>query len=198
MLPEIEDDGRSFEDWIQTVGAAWALVLSVSYALLRTGRSVLNLWPGRDKWTGECKPAMPDERFYGDQRLDPRRAFRSSESRWSQMRAQRPGDYYELKLDKRRIIDRVRFIEDQHGFPKRYRLLFDLRGDRTWELAGEYDGPVNRDLGKPVALYGLRIEVSEPTLEPLGREGFPPAWSIHDIRLREVRLFRHWWRKVIG
>jgi len=119
------------------------------------------------------------------------------------MRKMLKGDYYELHIKKPRILSRIEVVCKENSYPERFKL--ETRENDIspiWELVGEYDskdgkaGKMEVLLYRPRKVIAMRLTVIEPRLEPESRYG-PPAWSIYDIRLTEVRIFGRWWKRII-
>ena len=196
MTEEVSSFVRA-QEWVGLVGGGLALVVAV----IQGSRWVMSnrLWPNREKWSAECKPAEPKEVHYGDERLEPRRAFdKRSGGRWSQMREMRPKDYFWVNFGKARIVESIRFLDNGDGYPGQYKLLInDPSGKKHWTEEGIYNGPINIKFSKPKKIEGFSIEIMIPKMTPKDDKGRSPAWSIIDIKITEVRLFGHWWKKVI-
>lgn len=189
-------------DKFQTIGAALAFALLL-FQFLRvlpdTWRwPTRKLWPNRKDWGAECIPPDSQQEHYDDDRLNPNRAWKGSPAeRWSQLREMRKGDYFQLHIRKPRVISRIEAVSEGHRYPKRYKLLIKHNDVADWEEVNEYDDYIDVALDKPTKLIGIKLEVVEPRLEPKDFRGRPPAWSIYDIRLTEVRLLEKFWRRVI-
>jgi hypothetical protein len=160
------------------------------------------LWPGRDGWSAECIPK--EKGMDTDDRLNPNRAWESgSAERWCQMRMMKVGDYYNLDIAKPRVISRIKLICKEHSYPMKYELRIKQDDNHPWEDGGIHDsgngglGYMEVNLDKPRKLKGLSFIITEPRINPRNVNGQPPAWSIFDIVLTEMRLFGKWWGKEI-
>ena len=153
-------------------------------------------WPGRE-WSADCKAADQDSKYKGDEHLIADRAWKNGGHRWSMMREQRIGDWYELNLKKTRIISRIEAISDIDNSPLKYKLLIQPTERSEWVEVGDRNGPIDYEFQKPSPVFMLRFEIIKPRTEPIGAVG-SPAWSINDIRLTEVRLFKRWWKSIIN
>ena len=173
--------------WDKTIGRLWEWIKH-------------GLWPGRENWGAECTPPEhPEEPV--NERVSPNRAWAGSPAeRWTLMREMRGGDYYQLHIGKSRIISHIQVDTDEElRCPLKIKLQIKEKTNQEWEdVNGDWEYPINIDFKKkPRKLIALKFIISEPRAEPKNLYGQSPAWSIYDIRLTEVRLFRRWWRKVI-
>ena len=180
------------------IGSLWAL-WDKTFGRLR-GWIMHSLWPSRENWGAECIP--PESRTEPtNERVSPNRAWTGSPAeRWTLMREMRKDDYYQLHIGKSRLISRIQVDTDEElRCPLKIKLQVKERDEQDWEdINGEYEYPINIDFKKkPRKLIALKFIISEPRLEPKNIYGQSPAWSIYDIRLTELRLFRRWWKKVI-
>jgi hypothetical protein len=162
------------------------------------------IWPGREKWNAECLPPTPEEPNRDSPRVNPRVAFDKSLGlgRWSQMRQMEVHDYYRLDIGKPRILKRIKFKTETKNdlrYPKRYILeVSENDGGDMSKIGEEHDGPIDIELPKPQRIRIIKVTITKPMLdlEAKSDRGYP-AWSIYDICLTEVRLFRRYWEKVI-
>lgn len=156
------------------------------------------LWPNREKWSGECLPAQPDEKFYGDMRLNPKMAFdKKLGERWSQMREMRANDYYQLNIHKRRVISKVNFISEGYRYPERWSFYLKQSNTGEWVFWGEHEGQICIEFQTPVKLTAVKVVIIKPRIEPKNVLGQSPAWSIYNIELTEARIFGKYWKRVI-
>lgn len=159
------------------------------------GWPMARLWPNRQGWVADCprdNPNYGDPNMAWDKRLG---------ARWSQMRAMAVDDHFRLDISRPRVISRIRFqTEDPEGkdlrYPKRYRLDVQESADAPPQKCGDYEGPIDVSFGKPRRIQIIRVTILEPQTEGRNAIGLP-GWSIYNINLTEVRLFRKWWRKEI-
>lgn len=160
------------------------------------------LWPGREGWSADCIP--PESNQKDDERLKPNRAWQlGSMERWCQMREMKRGDYYKLDMAKPRVVSQIKLVCKEDSYPMEFQLKVKENGKKEWEDAGVYDskdgsvGSMTVTFDKPRKLRSLNFIVAKPRLEPKNQQGQPPAWSIFDVELTEVRLFGKFWKRVI-
>ena len=106
-------------------------------------------------------------------------------------------DYFEVVLSKVRVIGRVQAVSRGHRYPQKYSLYVLSKPDGEWEKVDTFKGPIDVSFDKPKRIAGVKFEVVEPMTGHEGPDGRPPAWSIYDVRLTEIRLFGKWWGHVI-
>ena len=182
------------------VGALWALWDKTLGRMWRWG--MFKLWPGREGWGADCIPRGKGQ--MDDVRLEPNRAWQlGAGERWCQMREMRVDDYYKLDIAKPRVISQVKLVCKENSYPEEFQLQIKENDEKGWEIVKHYDskdgsvGSMNVVFDKPRKLKGLNFIITKPRLEPKSEDGKSPAWSIFDIRLTEMRLFGHFWKRVI-
>ena len=157
------------------------------------------VWGGREKWSATRIPPG-DDQSHDHSELEPTNAFKGGSGlRWSQMRGMKVNDYYLLDLRKPRVLDRIVFWTEGEKYPERYRIEVRAAEKAEWEDLGVQSGPIEKTFEHPRKIEAIRVTVVEPRkyAKPRPIVGDSPAWSIHDIRLREVRLFEKLWHREI-
>jgi len=171
------------------------------------------LWPGQEEWKGWLLNS-------------PRPLKGKNATDWTTDRIQQIGDTFYLDIEKRpdrfilallnitskvfkklrpwnygkaRVIDLIKFRRGDHSAaetPRRYAVT--IQGETSilpgWEEKEQIQPSFGHfptiHLERPEKVVGIAIKIIEPSL------GVP--WSVGEIRIREVRLFRKCWRTDIG
>lgn len=134
--------------------------------------------------------------------------FRKNAGRWSNGKSMWVGDWYELHLDKPRVLSEVTFRSEGQRFPKRVKFLIKAtRNDNQWRLETEAVIDVKQHDEATIFRYrfdkhqkveSMKLEIVEPTSEPRNIEGHSPAWAIYGVDVKEYRLFGCLWESPIN
>ena len=113
------------------------------------------------------------------------------------MREMRVDDFYSLHIGKPRVISRIRLTTRGIRCPRKCKVYIRRNDETDWEETGECDDSMDFKIKPPTKLIEFQFVITEPRLTKWEDSNTPPAWSIYDVRLTEVRLFGKWWKKVI-
>lgn len=202
VTPQEPSLWESVREVIQLAGAGIALLFAI-WQIVKA--AMYNpLWPGREGWGngwarwGATAPTLPQGTpYHGDiQNIDANRAWRGGAGvRWSTMRAMLTTDFYHLSLGKARVVSKIRVEHRIYGTPRKWGSSYQSRAGDEWTAIEEHEGPIVVEFSPPVDINSLRFTVIEPNFDEDGVT--IPAWSIYDIEVTEVRLFRRWWKAII-
>ena len=151
---------------------------------------MFKLWPHREGWVADCP--RDNKNCY-----DPNIGWNKKlGARWTQARKMLMNDFYSLDIRKPRVISRIRLITDGPRYPKKS--LLQIREERSgkWGKIGEFE-QLDAKFDSPRKMTAFKFSIIEPREEVYEDSKHYPAWSIYDVELTEVRLFRRWWHKVI-
>ncbi len=145
------------------------------------------VWEGRKNWSATCTYPLREQ--YPDS--DVNRAFSGNNRlRWSTMRPQEVDVFYTLDISKQRKIVSVAFDSGVSLFhyPAKFELMTFNDKHQIVHIINA-DGPINCELkpNKPIRLINVKI-IEVQKME----NGNIWHWSIHDIKLKERRLFGLW------
>lgn len=165
-------------------GALWAL-------WDRTiGRFVLKIWPDRKTWTAICLPWQEGDPNREGELLDPNRPLHFPGLRWCQMRNMRKGDYYQVDMQKDRLISRLCLVCREKRYPKKYRIeVANNDAIDSFKDLGEPAGPIDYRFSKPQKFRVVKFTITEPDILP---NNAPHSWCIYDVRFYEVRIPKIW------
>ncbi len=110
--------------------------------------------------------------------------------RWSTMRPQEQGDFFALDIGKERLISHIYFDSgvSLFSYPAKFELLtLDDRNRVVHKVIS--DGPIICPLKHAARVRRIHIEVIEPQKM---ENGGVYHWAIHDIKLKEQRLWGLW------
>jgi hypothetical protein len=185
--------------WLQYLIAVFVILATIGLPISKLTKLFWRrpMWPSRANWAAICLPAKPNEEHYGAAELVADRPLHYPGLRWCQMRNMEVSDYYQIDLQKSRVISRIELKSYGKRYPKKYSLEIAQNGE--FELVGKYDGPIEIDFKKPIKARVLLFKIIEPMRDEDTRDkdGKYPSWCIYDVRLTEARLFGRFWKKEI-
>ena len=193
--------GAALGFWAEVAAVSTTFLLAIIFSILGIGGYVVcvyvllsrRLWPSRAQWVASFLHGhswLTSEALQRTLAIDRRLSWTSAEP-------QAKGDAYKIDLGKDRVIDGVEFYY-LHGwgdYPEKWQLLllneWDALVDRPIE--NKEDEPMVKAF-PPTLIRAIEVRIIRPRIRP---DGSIPHWLIEDVRLREVRLLRRWWRRII-
>lgn len=155
------------------------------------------MWPNREKWVAICLPAKPHEVHYGAAELDANRPLHYPGLRWCQMRNMEIDDYYQIDMQKTRVIHQIRLLTYAERYPSKYELSVFEDGQALPSFKNEYNGPIDIKFEKPIKARVLNFRITQPMRDVQSGEGEYPSWCIYDVRITETRILGRFWDKVV-
>jgi len=152
------------------------------------------MWPSREKWNAHCKPWHEGEPNKGAPELNANLPLHYPGQRWCQMRNMEKGDYYQVDMQKDRLISELHLVCMEGRYPKKYRIEI-AKSDAmdSLENLGEYDGPIHHKFKKSRKFRVVKFTIVEPDIL---EGGGMHSWCIYDVIFTEVRFLR--WKVPIG
>lgn len=193
--------GAALGFWAEVTEVSAAFLLAIIFSVLGVGGYIVcayiwlsrKLWPGRTQWVASFRHGsswVTSEALQKTLAIDYRLGWTSTEP-------QAKGDAYKLDLGKDRVIDGVEFYY-LHGwgdYPAKWHLLLLNKWGALAErpIEGGEAEPVVKGF-PPRLVRAIELRIIRPRVRS---DGSIPRWRIEDVRLREVRLWRRWWRREI-
>lgn len=154
------------------------------------------MWPSRDNWTAHCLPWKDGDPNKGAPELNANLPLHYPGQRWCQMRNMRVGDYYQVDMQKDRVISEVHLLCMGGRHPKKYRIeIAKNEAMDSFEDKGIYCGPIHRKFEKPCKFRVIKFTIVEPDILPNNE---PHSWCVYDVIFKEARLFGRLWNVPIG
>lgn len=167
--------------------------------IIRGIRWIMNfLQPKRRGWIAMCIPAPYDSDLHKSPESDPNNAWKRDRGRWSNGKRMEFGDWYELLLDKPRSLSEITVWSQGERFPQKVKFSSKERTSDEWKSEKEEIVALGRNdqntifnhrFQKHQKVYGIRLQIIEPTLEPKNDKGWSPAWAIYNIDVKEYYLW---------
>lgn len=172
----------------------WSIIFDIAERIFQAVRgSRSRIWPNRQRWLVKFKhnqvsvivPELQKVIQEKDERLY-----------WTSPEPQAPGDSIIIELGKYRIIDGIEFYEKtpDNCFPEYWTILLEGEWGELVQKPIDGEGRIVREF-PPTRIHAIEVKIRQP-LE-LGKDGAPYHWRISIVYLREVRLFRRWFRVKI-
>lgn len=207
-MESLPDLIAKFPRWAQWTLAVFVAAATLSELWTRVTQGwrwlMSKLWPSRVErpWVGAATPLLQGETQLLDlSRTDENNAWRRDRPNWTHGREMRGGDTYTLMFtDKPRVVCRLRLRSEGYRFPISCAIRTESDGKWSKKADLHWDEPtITFEFAPPRKIEAIEIEIVTPRTEPKGgpRE-LPPAWSIYDIQVQEVRLFGRWWKNWIA
>ena len=154
------------------------------------------MWPSRNNWNAICRPWKEGDPNKGAPELNANLPLHYPGQRWCQMRNMEKGDYYQVNMQKDRVISRLRLACFEGRYPRKYRLEVATNNSiNNFEDLGVHNGPIDYKFPKPRKFRIVKFTIEEPDILP---DGAWHSWCIYDVRFTEVRLFGKIWKPEIG
>lgn len=165
------------------VGGLWALWDKTIGRVL----VALRLWPSMERWTAIGRPSRPDERNRSAPELDANLPIRYPGQRWCQMRNMEQGDYYQVDMQRERIISRIRLVCREGRYPEQYRI--EIAGDSdidTFKLVEDNcTGPIDYRFDRPLKFRVVKVTIVEPRVFA---DNSGPSWCVYELKFTEPRI----------
>ena len=199
QMENLPDILSGFPIWLQYLIALLVFLTFLSELLHRIWqipRSPMNkLWPSREKWNAICLPWKEGDPNKGAPELNANLPLHYPGQRWCQMRNMETGDYYQVDMQKDRVISRLRLTCYEGRHPLKYCLeIARANSINDFESLGVKDGPIDYRFDKPRKFRVVKFTIVEPDILP---DSVWHSWCIYDVQFEEVRLFGRWWKKVV-
>jgi len=112
------------------------------------------------------------------------------------MRNMEKGDYYQVDIQKNRVISRLKLVCYEGRYPRKYRLeIAQANSINSFEDLGVKEGPIDFSFKKPRKFRVVKFTIASPDVLP---NGAWHSWCIYDVRFTEARLFGKLWKPEIG
>lgn len=191
---EFKDFVDKLQPWQQLIAlflALYGLAVIIGKILKMFGEIIKtiyrSIWPGRDSWAATSsfipRSNIPES--------DPNMAFLyGRRKRWYSLGVQEKDVFYTLDIGKGRLISSIEFDSgvslEQH--PAKYKMVVaDAQQKVVFDI--EDEGPIKQELKESSIIQYVRVVIIEPNKM---QNGTSYHWSIHDIKLKEIRLFGLW------
>ena len=142
------------------------------------GRLMLKIWPTMENWTATTNVNEIDAEL-------PIHGVR----RWCSDTIQQKDDYYQIDMQKNRLISKVELISDSR-YPKEYKIEIATNSEpENYEIVGTYktcsSHPISQQFKNPKRFRYIRFTNTDPDQWP---NKAIHAWCIYGIRFWEKRL----------
>jgi len=166
---------------------------------------IRSLRPEREGWVAQAIPTPPESDIYRQPESDPNNAWHYDRGRWTNGKQMEIGDWFSLELGKPRALSQIVVISEGARFPKKLNFYIKDKRENEWVLEKEAEISLNykgnttfyHRFKKKKKVFAIKLEIAEPTLEPIHAKGRSPAWAIYNIDLKEYKLFGRLWEYKI-